>query len=138
MKNKELKIKLDQIANLSTIKLPGIIAKTVAKNKIQISSKFEEFEKVRISVCENLAEKDENGKIKKVVKKIMTEQGLVDAEVYDFSEESQIEVNEQIDALMEEEVEMELKKFPEGLLDQLSGITESQMSLLLYFSEETK
>lgn len=91
--------------------LMGVVAYKIAKNIKSINSELEIYEETRVNLVKEYAKKDDEGNCLKIT----NEDG---SEVYDIEDEKMEELNKEINRLMDETVEIDIKKIS---LDDLNN-----------------
>lgn len=124
-----MKIKISTLLNLkdvlymlgNTNGLSAHIAYRLYRNIELINKELEMYEKTRIKLLKSLANKDENGE--PIIKKNNNQ------EFYDLSDENLQKFNEDISKMVNESVELDLKKISLDDIDSV-GLTPFQISLI--------
>lgn len=101
--------------------LSAHIAYRLYRNIELINKELEMYEKTRIKLLKSLANKDENGE--PIIKKNNNQ------EFYDLSDENLQKFNEDISKMVNESVELDLKKISLDDIDSV-GLTPFQISLI--------
>lgn len=108
MKNKEVIGILNNFNKLETLKLGGVITKSLLKNKRVLLSLWEEIDETRKKIIEQY-----------------TEDGVLD----------ESKANEEFGKVLNLDVNATFEIIPEEKLDQFNDITLEQYELLSYFSK---
>ncbi len=124
-----MKIKISTLLNSkdvlymlgNTNGLSAHIAYRLYRNIELINKELEMYEKTRIKLLKSLANKDENGE--PIIKKNNNQ------EFYDLSDENLQKFNEDISKMVNESVELDLKKISLDDIDSV-GLTPFQISLI--------
>lgn len=106
--------------------LDANIAYRIARNFKVINEEYEEFEKKKKELADKYAEKDKNGDF--IIKKIN------EVETYSMTVENELLFREQIAKLLNEEVELKIKKVKLGDISK-SGLSGEELILLNYMIE---
>lgn len=92
-------------------KFPVKLSFGISKNIKKLEREVEDYQKARIKICENLSNKDDEGKPSMIMKEDGTE-------VYDISDRELL--NEEIEELLDTEVDIDIHMVEEAVLDQCS------------------
>lgn len=103
MKLGELQGRLEGLYKVATKTLPVKVSYAVSKNIKILSEEFKILDEQRIKICENYADKDENGKA--IQKEI--ENGK---SIFVFSGDNEKKVNEEYSELLSDEIEVAIHK----------------------------
>lgn len=108
------KDRLRGLASLGALRLPAKLNYAINFNMEKLEQEVQRADKERIRLCKQYAKKDENG-----------EPRLIDSiengtkiQSYDMTTEDEKKVNEEVKALMEEEVEFDLRTVKMELIEQ--------------------
>lgn len=116
------------LAELNNCKgLSSVTAYRIAKNIKLVNEELKVYNDQRIKLLENLANKDEDGK--PIIKE---DDGMQE---YDLSRENKIKLQEEVNKLLEEEINMDIKKVSLEQLDG-AGLSPAQLSTIEYMLEE--
>ncbi len=116
------------LAELNNCKgLSSVTAYRIAKNIKLVNEELKVYNDQRIKLLENLANKDEDGK--PIIKE---DDGMQE---YDLSRENKIKLQEEVNKLLEEEINMDIKKVSLEQLDR-AGLSPAQLSTIEYMLEE--
>lgn len=116
------------LAELNNCKgLSSVTAYRIAKNIKVIDEELKVYNDQRVKLLEELANKDEEGK--PIIKE---ENGMKE---YDLSKENKVKLQEEIDKLLDEEVNIDIKKVSLEQLDR-AGLSPAQLSTIEYMIEE--
>lgn len=103
MKLGELQGRLEGLYKVATKTLPVKVSYAVSKNIKILSEEFEILDKQRIKICENYADKDENGKaIQKEIEK--------GKNIFVFSGDNEKKVHKEYSELLSDEFEADIRK----------------------------
>lgn len=127
MKNSEILTHLTALNNVKDLKLGGKISLCLAKNKKKLQDAYDVLEDCRKTMCEQVAEKNEDGSPKKEI--------VAGVEKYVFLPDVNEKLEKDYADVLELDSKIELEKFNVGLIDQFSDITPKQADALLMFSE---
>lgn len=114
LKLKEVKEKTMALSAMEGLRIPPSLSLLMAHNLKKLKDETERAEDERIKLCKTYADKDENGE---PVKEESIEQGI-HIERYKISPENNGLLKEEIKALDETEVELELQEIPKELIDK--------------------
>lgn len=116
------------LAELNNCKgLSSVTAYRIAKNIKLVNEELKVYNDQRIKLLENLANKDEDGK--PIIK---AENGTQE---YDLTDENKLKLQEEVNKLLEEEINMDIKKVSLEQLDG-AGLSPAQLSTIEYMLEE--
>lgn len=116
------------LAELNNCKgLSSVTAYRIAKNIKLVNEELKVYNDQRIKLLENLANKDEDGK--PIIKE---DDGMQE---YDLSRENKTKLQEEVNKLLEEEINMDIKKVSLEQLDG-AGLSPAQLSTIEYMLEE--
>lgn len=107
--------------------LSSVTAYRIAKNIKLVNEELKVYNDQRIKLLENLANKDEDGK--PIIK---AENGTQE---YDLTDENKLKLQEEVNKLLEEEINMDIKKVSLEQLDG-AGLSPAQLSTIEYMLEE--
>jgi hypothetical protein len=123
MKNNQLLPYLEAIETIKDLKLGGKISLAIIKNKKKLIAAHDDIEALRVQLCEQYADKDEEGKAKK------------DDKGYVISTDNVIIVNKEYIYILNDDCKVELEKINPAVLEQFSDITVNQIEALMLFTE---
>lgn len=116
------------LAELNNCKgLSSVTAYRIAKNIKLVNEELKVYNDQRIKLLENLANKDKDGK--PIIK---AENGTQE---YDLTDENKLKLQEEVNKLLEEEINMDIKKVSLEQLDG-AGLSPAQLSTIEYMLEE--
>lgn len=120
--NSELRYNFQLLTSLQYVKLGGITGKILWKNKSAILEAEKDFDGVRITLCEQYSEKEEDGTpIKK-------------DGVYQFSTEALKEFNIEMQKVLDANSGVILHLISPGIIDQYEDLTGQQVEALMFMS----
>lgn len=107
--------------------LSSVTAYRIAKNIKLVNEELKVYNDQRIKLLENLANKDKDGK--PIIKE---DDGMQE---YDLTDENKLKLQEEVNKLLEEEINMDIKKVSLEQLDG-AGLSPAQLSTIEYMLEE--